>query len=408
MCAQWRQGYNPSVVSSGLEKIRSQTPDGVSGFEGLQFQDYATVLLTSVEFRHQVPEFNKIHIIHQAISSAAQVGSLSPRLLLSQIAKLEFAYATQTQKTYILATDISVRLPVARATVKLAGNTITLTRAHNHKIRRDGFLRLGKALVNGNLPTDYSAVRIQCKGRSAEEAGIVALETIDLLRGIWNFGLLKGKGLLLQAGQPAPLNTIMLGPLHSLHFLNGRRVPDPFWYDPTYAGPISPRDLSAKWTNLRKFEESIRKNLSRSKSRSFLEQAFVRYVRALDESRHDIGFLKLWSLLEYLTQATSSEQTIKRCACLFKDEDFHRQILQHLKERRNVAVHQDNASNEIATRLVYQAKRYVEALLEFHLWHGCTFSNLDETIHSLDLPTEPAALKKRIKLLRIKMRLVQG
>ena len=48
MCASWKRGYNPDVVTTGLENIKSISENGEVSFTGFEFDDYATVLLSSL------------------------------------------------------------------------------------------------------------------------------------------------------------------------------------------------------------------------------------------------------------------------------------------------------------------------------------------------------------------------
>ena len=299
--------------------------------------------------------------------------------LLKEISKLEQAYLREPLKKYLLVSDISFHIPANRLTVVLGGNHITFSRELRGKVQRDVFLELGRDFLDRELPKSYSCVQIVTSGRSPEEAGILALDTIDLLRGIWNFFLNRTRHLILHSGNRDPINKIMLGPLHSLHSPNGKRLPDPFWYDATYVSPVQPIDLTKNWDKARRFEKLVRRRLSISHSRLYQEEAFRRYTRALDEKSHETSFLKLWSLLEYLTNTLnqSYDVTIRRAASLWADRAFHMEALQHLRDHRNSAVHLDRWSAEITT-LLYQLKRYVEALLTFHVSHSYRFANLDE------------------------------
>lgn len=56
MCAGWKQGYNPDVVITGLEKIKSTSENGEVSFTGFEFDDYATVLLSSLSFTSPLPD----------------------------------------------------------------------------------------------------------------------------------------------------------------------------------------------------------------------------------------------------------------------------------------------------------------------------------------------------------------
>lgn len=408
MCAFWKDGYNPDIVVTGLEKITSVSEDGNVSFSGWEFDDYAIVLFSSLKFSSPIPDSYKGQIVHKAISAVAKAKKLSPSALLQEISKLEQLYSKEPIKSYSLVTNVSLCLPSDSVRVSVEGQQIMFSRELNRKFQRKEFIELGRGLIYGDLPKSYANVQISSSGRSPEEAGLLALDTIDLLRGMWNFSLNRKQHLIFHSGKRDPINKIMLGPLHSLHLPNGKRLPDPFWYDQTYVAPVPPLALSKNWGNLRQFEILVRRQLSRSHSKPFLREAFQRYTRAFDERSHETSFLKLWSLLEYLTRTNnqSYDVTIRRAACLWKDQAFHKEILQHLRDRRNSAVHADQAGSEI-TKLLYQLKRYVEGLLQFHTFHGHKFRNLEEVTSFLDLSTDKTVLiqhknliQKRLKFIR--------
>lgn len=408
MCASWKRGYNPDVVTTGLESIKSISENGEVSFTGFEFDDYATVLLSSLDISSLLPDRYKRQIVHKGIYGIAKSNKLTVSALLKEISKLEQAYLREPLKKYLLVSDISFHIPANRLTVVLGGNHITFSRQLRGRIQRDVFLKMGRVFLDRELPKSYSCVQIVTSGRSPEEAGILALDTIDLLRGIWNFFLNRTRHLILHSGNRDPINKIMLGPLHSLHSPNGKRLPDPFWYDATYVSPVQPIDLTKNWDKIRRFEKLVRGRLSSSHSRLYQEEAFRRYTRALDENNHETSFLKLWSLLEYLTNTLnqSYDVTIRRGASLWADRAFHMEVLQHLRDHRNSAVHSDRRSAEITT-LLYQLKRYVEALLTFHVSHSYRFANLEEITRFFDLPTDKGVLNQQKRLIQKRLRFIR-
>jgi hypothetical protein len=78
---------------------------------------------------------------------------------------------------------------------------------------------------------------------------------------------------------------------------------------------------------------------------------------------------------------------------------LHEQVLTHLKNYRHGTVHAGEASELIETYL-YQLKRYVEGLIEFHLKsHPASnpgFGSFDEAVRFLSQPPDPAAAEKKI------------
>lgn len=124
------------------------------------------------------------------------------------------------------------------------------------------------------------------------------------------------------SGKRQAVNSIVIGPLQSLHHSTNKVVLDLFWYDPEYKEPIECKDIEKNWTELRTFEKGVRSKLKSSSNTDFgalIENALLRYVHALDERNFESCFLKLWSLLELLTdtQLETYKVTIRRAAALF-------------------------------------------------------------------------------------------
>jgi hypothetical protein len=110
------------------------------------------------------------------------------------------------------------------------------------------------------------------------------------------------------------------------------------------------------------------------------------------------------------TGATDDHQvTVRRAAFIYdaQERDLHKQILEHLKNYRHGSVHAGEDSEAIETYL-YQLKRYVEDLMEFHLRShpkgNLGLGNFDEAIRFLSQPADPPAAQKKISDLRNQVR----
>ena len=150
------------------------------------------------------------------------------------------------------------------------------------------------------------------------------------------------------------------------------------------------------------FENKVRKLLAKSKYSEEIIPAILRYTRALDLINWEDAFLRLWSVLEHLTATSPKDtykKTIHRAAFIFGGNEWFRQVLNHLRDYRNRAVHAGSENHEIETYM-YQLKRFVEALLEFHLFNKFNFKNLKDVSTFLDQPFDRIVLhKKRVALL---------
>ena len=97
----------------------------------------------------------------------------------------------------------------------------------------------------------------------------------------------------------------------------------------------------------------FRRRLRKHKYPDIIRESIIRYTRSLDERILPTAFIKLWGVLELLTDTVgaSYEATIKRTAFIFKERDYHFQVLQHLRKYRNSSVHMDSENSEVETYL---------------------------------------------------------
>jgi hypothetical protein len=201
-----------------------------------------------------------------------------------------------------------------------------------------------------------------------------------------------------------PVNRVILGPVHSLHHPDGSLASEDDWYEHDYVEPI-PRDMShQRWKRAEYEDGEIQKMLAASAYRTEIEGFLRRYTRALDTREWESAFVRLWGLLEEMTgtrDTDSHDVTVRRAVFHYhaQDRDLHEQVLTHLKNYRHGTVHAGEASELIETYL-YQLKRYVEGLIEFHLKsHPASnpgFGSFDEAVRFLSQPPDPAAAEKKI------------
>ena len=230
-----------------------------------------------------------------------------------------------------------------------------------------------------------------------------ALDSLDLVRGIWNLFLTPAFRLTLK-GAGGPLNRILLGPIRTIHHRDGSPASPVYWFDPSWSTPVKPISIGSKISQLKSFEQDIRHRLKGHPYRKNLEIAIRRYARALDHRDHHLSVTELWALLEYLTGTTKAryDDTIRRTAFVFRLADRQKIHLEHLRRWRNRIVHSAQGSSH-AELLAQQCKHSVEALLRFHLFvkHGC--GSLHEAGNLLAMTTDTAAvvaMERRARFVR--------
>lgn len=392
--------YDINLLANEFEAIKIQK-DGQVSFSGFPFGEFLTVLETSIGFSEKLPEAERMRIIREAVFAVGAKGKITGRSLLGQVSRLEKSYLDSAAKPYVLVTSVSVKphfIEIPRVT--LNGCSLTFSRTLPERFNLEPLAEFFR--LNGHIPLlrDYLVTRIRVRARSQSEAFETAIWTLDLLRGIWNLGPNRSITSRVSSGRPKPINPIRLGPVHTLHEPSGRLARDEgYWYEALFSDRDGPADLRRNWTTIKRNERRLRRRLASSSYGPEISQSLVRYARALDGTDFESSFLKLWSLLEFLTDTGRSpyDRTIDRCLFRVKDRELERQVLEHLREQRNASVHLGEPSERFEA-LVFQLKRYVEDLLVFHLWSD--HSSIAEAAAFLDLPHDPSMLKKRIAAYR--------
>jgi hypothetical protein len=367
-------------------------------FEGMLAENFVTILETYLEVSPEIPEAEKRRMIWGALGSNPQQ-RLELNSIVSEVSRREAAYNQTTGVDYIFATSISLTPVLAISRARSAKAAISFHKSLPRKISRKELKAQFQLALHEPNPKHYTTVLVRLNSRSIPEAWKVALEELDYFRGIWNY--LNNYGVFI-FGSPKlkPVNQIRLGQVHTLHDSSGKvvdRVFGDYWYEPNYVYGPAFKISRSDWQRIKKLEKRIRARIDRCPYSSDLVRAFVRYGRALDNPDLETAFLKLWSLLEFLTSSGENYELLRRrVAFLFEESTIVSQILQHLRDRRNNFVH--SAVETDRTRsLLFQIKPYVERVLEFHIVRGAKFKNREDATSYLDLPKDPKNIRTEIK-----------
>ena len=214
----------------------------------------------------------------------------------------------------------------------------------------------------------------------------------------------------LSSGKKYPVNNIVFGPLHTIHFPNGKLASESWFYETGYLGPLEPFDMKNNLTKLYKFQYNARKLLNKSNFKSYIELALRKYTQALDLSDWESSYLRLWGLLEYLTNTNENEShidTVNRTSFFFREREYAKLVLNHLRDHRNRSVHTGESNQSIET-LMYQLKNFVEVVLQFQISNKFNFSSLDEFTRFMNLPSDSTELTKRKNILVNALKFING
>lgn len=410
MCADWTNHHDIDLLIRKLEATKKSS-SGVTAFVGIDADDALAVLHSSLKFAKGVSELEQTRILNGAALTVGDAGKITKTNLLAEIKQREIDHLRLPHRSFVLASNLSIRYFDELLDAQIDGCRITFSRQlpkrfreeHREALRRQLHSTAEELPKTGAGSNAHTAVRVTTKARTDHDAALTAASALTLLRGIWNLYRNLGRGQTFPPPLPRrPINEILFGPAHTVHERNGKLSSDTVWFETSYQRSVKPFQLQRDWLKIKDFERNARTWLKRSRYRGALEEAIRRYTQALDLTDWNASFIQMWSLLEYLTNSGPHYDTTKKrtlFVCPNNERDLHREVLEHLRIYRNATVHAAEQKDDLLT-LVYQVKRYVEWLLWFHFGVSSQFHSIADAGDYLHLPSDPELLRQRKRLLK--------
>jgi hypothetical protein len=375
--------------------MRSVSDEGKSSFLGFGIHDCIPALHSMLSFPQAAKNLDTHTLVWKALALAPQ--ELTEASFLSAInGQLNILLETKLEEFRVLST-ISIAHPKNTTELRLDGCAVNFLHTSYPPIFSDRTNAITSQRVPvGEAKIDYTRFIAVVDARSPQEAMTAALRAVDLQRAIW---CLYGNVSLEIVGQSwKPINVVKLGPIHTVHRPDGALASESVWFEPNYA-EVPTYSFDDEATAAAQSRKAI-DCLEASNYRDRLVDALLRFVRALDESNQNTAFIKLWSAAESLLvpERADYEKFVRRCAFLYQEGEYHRQLLEHLREYRNKSVHAGDDS-ELAKTHCFQLQSYFRDLMFFHLRYSADFTSLEEANSFLDLPPQKIILNRRKQLL---------
>lgn len=397
-----KRRYNLAEIARRIEALRISPIGEPASFQGFEIEYAESILESGLEFHEDVAIPDIRRLIRRAISNAATNGAVTEETLTKALHQVEVDYLKQPPTNYILITSINLSKELVPTRRNIGSTTIVFSRKLPKQFNRAAIQEDVDRFIQKEKFNRLINVRVSVQARTSNDAINRALDSLDFVRGIWNFAINNQTRMRHTIGfqKHTPFNNIIIGPFHTLHSATGTPMEDTYWYEMNFPRDFKLYDLSKHWNNISEWEVFIRRKLQKISYANELRDIFIRYTRSLDNSSYDIAFTKLWAVLEGLTNAPGQYQVlIRRCLFLEIDEDksYTQLILEHLRDLRNGLIHDDRSRNKMLTH-VYQLKSFIEALINFHLFQGAHFKTFTEACEFLDLPTDVNTLKDRLRI----------
>lgn len=414
MSVQWRKNsknkkIDPKKLLDDIQSFTEFLQGGGRKTDPFKEQAHLVTILSFIEgIPNHIPQSYIMKAIKTALITTLKASDVSTDVLLRNIKKEIGQYHRLPEKEYRLISSLSVSKVSSLTWIKIDDCRVSFTSQLSKKYQNPRSRFLSEINVKENLR--YLFVIVSTKARTEHEAAEKCLEALDTVRGILNLGLNFSMSLHIAGVKRQAVNRVTLGCIHTLHLANGQIAGNDYWEEPEYQVDKMIFDLnSLPNVDVYDYIRDVIKKLKKSKFRMELKTAIIRYVRALDYQDANVSFIKLWSVLEYLTDTGSGsyDETIRRTVFLLKNRDMEKLVLEHLRQSRNQSVHTGSDSLYVKTN-IYQLQKYIKVLIFYHLENMYDFSSFQEACEFFDSPTEKRELENNIKRHEMKLKMCKS
>ncbi|WP_306331981.1 hypothetical protein [Vibrio injensis] len=393
MKVSWKKNKNlkPSVILNKVDQIKKLV-EGKLSFSGFEHHDAITALESMIDFPPAAEDLDKYSLVKSTLWEVAKFPQSDPKVFINELdSNIRKSLAKRPNQYYVL-TSLSIASLRTRH-IELHGCVIKFYKKDFPRRFQGRSSLVEQYKPRGSSDSHgYTKVVIELKAKSESIAANKALRVLDLLRSLLAIHINSSAENV--GNQWVPINKVRLGEFHTVHNADGEVYENTFWFEPIFTQSrvhyvndpqIVVRNVRAIISKLSKFDKEYC---------SILCDGLLRYVRAFDEQNQNVAVLRAWGALESIAAPNESncDSVTRRCSFLYEDYEYHKQILEHLREYRNRNVHAGQ-ENTTAKNYGFQVQRYFIALLLFHIRQEGHFASIAEANRFLDLPTKKVSLE---------------
>ncbi|HVE90924.1 MAG TPA: hypothetical protein VNE62_01295 [Actinomycetota bacterium] len=386
-------------LAAEVAAARQIDPQGGVSFAGWALEELRLVAMTGLQLPDDVSDDEAQSIAWSGLKAAAEKhADLTGKRLDRELKRAAAEFLRKPLNPFVLYTTVTLSRASRVKGARLDGVTISLQQVIPRRFDRSF---VSGSMMARDLEDDsrFLKVRVRVQARTPSSAVRSAMSSLHFLRGAWNLSLNRPRWREWAVDQTKPFNKIRPGPLHTLHHLSGRPAAQAYWYEPFFRPDV----LSLSGSKLAGVERETARIRTLARASSYgaeLRRAVSWYCTALDLPDPQLAFLKLWGLLEYLTDTSfmRHEDTIDRVLFLYQDPGVDRHVLQFLKDHRNRSVHA--GADAIDREMLVLLHRFAVRLLLTALQSGRVFRSRKEFGQFLGLPGDADQLMRRLAVLR--------
>ncbi len=395
---KFKKERTPKYLLDEIEKSKRVYDGRISYNFTKEYMSSRIAIFSAIEFPVGISNSMDVHeLFSLALDKAAASGILTVERFLNEINKTAKENLSKKENDYYLLSSMSLNyasLPFKKINFK-DGVEVIFCKSYSKKFSSRSSLKLNNGYGEGN-DDGYCKVVVHVKSKSIKAAYAKALDYLDFVRSIFCFCINSEFELM---GSPYdPINKIMLGPLHTLHDFSGALMSDEYRFELNFKRKsIYSKSNEVFIKNVKFFNSKFKEN----KYQDFIIGSMIRYVRSLDSQDHSDALFKIWGALEKVVapeKGNHYEKIVERCAFLYEEYDLNKQLLEHLRSRRNEYVHVGDRVTD-SKHCCYMVQEYFRSVILFHLDNKkFGFDSLKDANEFLDCPINLDVINKGINL----------
>ncbi|GAB4182149.1 MAG: hypothetical protein Tsb002_03010 [Wenzhouxiangellaceae bacterium] len=405
MKIKWKKKkeFKPSLLLERLLSISKPKPDRSIEYTSFEIDEITASIHAMINFDNDIVQAIREKTINTAIRESIFQGSTDPQQFIDAANKELRKLLSKREERYTLLTTISMSGERLFKTLDFLDCKIRFTKKNYPKKYKSRLVQERQYSSNSTpipTPRRYQKVLVSTMEKHPHSAAHRCLKSLDTYRAICCLFINPSMQYFFN-GPPRPLNTIILGGLHTLHKQNGKLADENcYWYEPHSNANACNNTYSQNIPTTRKNIKWLIQNINSSKYSNRIIGALLRYARAFDEVDTNTIVVKMWGALETLAKEENEkyDTLIHRCAFLTSNPEIHQQRLECIREFRNSNVHIGENSDE-SRIYCYQIQFYLRQLVLFHAKNCGFFADFKEANSFLDLPYDQNNLRLQKKLI---------
>ena len=252
--SDWEDGKGMSsreLVKEACQLLSTSGGEIVEFTDHNLFKVFSDILCGLFCFNKEIPTETRQSMMRECLLAVVRSSVKCDTQLAQLLRRDEQAYLRKPKTPFTLLSSFSLKYDqdIGRITTPTASFTFYPSRPRQFRLP-DG----GSVLVRDATPSGYSYVKVHVKARDHWGASEVAMNSLDLMRGLWNLYFNRQTGIRetwISEGGWKPVNEILPGPIHTLHTKSGSLALEGAWWTSYMPETIRPKNISIHYSELK-------------------------------------------------------------------------------------------------------------------------------------------------------------